>query len=398
MPENEERLKFTPGLPTYLQTCAFMRAVVGINPQDYSQMYKNIIDQAGNPQEIVDWSDPNTWINEKLGGNDRDLASKIWCETAGKVNPRHSRGCWYFIKNHELMRTNNTGTLVNTDKGIDFINNPIGNTVAQCDRNEGILNIIQLLIEHNPSRKSELLPEYSEFCRGFSTYQAQFLIGVSLFERITNLIDRGLIIRNGVRYEITEAAIAYNNNYSHLIIGRAVSTKQANIQRTIMEINNEAREKLKGKLAVIDPFKFEHLIKALLEAMNYTNVEVTSPRGDLGVDVVGDIELGISSIREVVQVKRHVASINRDTLDRLRGSLHRFGAMRGTIITTGKFARGTKDATLEMGAAPITLIDGEKLLDLLSQYEIGISKKKFEFYEYDESSLEGFFDQEDEEG
>ena len=42
-------------------------------------------------------------------------------------------------------------------------------------------------------------------------------------------------------------------------------------------------------------------------------------------------------------------------------------AVRGTIITTGDVSRGTAQAAFERGAAPITLIDGEKLLDLLIQ-------------------------------
>jgi hypothetical protein len=70
--------------------------------------------------------------------------------------------------------------------------------------------------------------------------------------------------------------------------------------------------------------------------------------GDHGVIVVADIELGISSVREVVQAKRQKGSINRRVLDELRGSLHRFSAVRGTVITSG-----TKQAAFERGAAPI---------------------------------------------
>jgi hypothetical protein len=36
--------------------------------------------------------------------------------------------------------------------------------------------------------------------------------------------------------------------------------------------------------------------------------------------------------------------------------------VRGTIIATGSFSSSTKQAAFERGAAPITLIDGEKLL------------------------------------
>ena len=44
---------------------------------------------------------------------------------------------------------------------------------------------------------------------------------------------------------------------------------------------------------------------------------------DKGVDIVANIELGISSVREVIQAKRHKGSVNRTVLDQFRGSLMR---------------------------------------------------------------------------
>jgi restriction system protein len=67
--------------------------------------------------------------------------------------------------------------------------------------------------------------------------------------------------------------------------------------------------------------------------------------------------------------------------------LHRFGAVRGTIITTGDFSKGTKDAAFEAGAAPITLINGQKLIELLIEYGLGVHKKTIEVWELDEQSL-----------
>jgi restriction system protein len=115
------------------------------------------------------------------------------------------------------------------------------------------------------------------------------------------------------------------------------------------------------------------------------------------VDVVANIEFGISSVREVVQVKRHKGNIGRRVLDQLRGSLHRFNAVRGTIITTGGFSRGTIQAAFERGAAPITLIDGEKLLDLLVEHEIGATKSSVEYIDFDASKLAQFESEEAEE-
>jgi restriction system protein len=78
----------------------------------------------------------------------------------------------------------------------------------------------------------------------------------------------------------------------------------------------------------------------------------------------------------------------------LRGSLHRFKAQKGTIITTGDFGKGAKDAAFEMGAAPITLINGDTLIDLLVQHGIGLKKKTIEYYEVDEEVFQAVPDEE----
>jgi restriction system protein len=146
---------------------------------------------------------------------------------------------------------------------------------------------------------------------------------------------------------------------------------------------NDVRQRLHDTLNEMDPFKVEVLIQRLLQAMDYENVEVTSRSGDGGVDVVADIEVGITPVREVVQVKRRRGNIQRRILDELRGSLHRFDATRGTIITTGGFSSGARSAAFERGAAPITLIDGERLVDLLIEHEIGVRKRSLQLVEFE---------------
>ena len=134
------------------------------------------------------------------------------------------------------------------------------------------------------------------------------------------------------------------------------------------------RERLRELLLDMDPFAFEHLVKRLLEKMDYQKVEVTTRSGDGGVDVIADIEVGITSVREVVQAKRHKQAVQRKDLDALRGSLYRFDAVRGTIITTSRFSKGTEEAASARGAHPITLIDGDTLVDLLIKHGIGVKK------------------------
>ncbi len=140
----------------------------------------------------------------------------------------------------------------------------------------------------------------------------------------------------------------------------------------------------------MNPFQFEHLIKRLLEEMGYDDVEVTAASNDKGVDVVADIELGISRVREAIQVKRQQSNVGRTVLDGLRGSLHRFDAVRATIITTSGFSKGAKHAAFDKGVAPITLIDGDRLLDLLIEYDIGVRRREIRILEFDGESLSQF--------
>ena len=210
--------------------------------------------------------------------------------------------------------------------------------------------------------------------------------------RLRNLLARKLVEQEGRNYKLTDAG-------SEWLSAQATEAEDEEglekIRKLNVELRAQVRESIIETLKDIDPFAFEQLIRKLLQAMRYDDVEVTAASNDKGVDVVGNIELGITSVREVVQVKRHQANIQRPVLDALRGSLHRFGAMQGTIITVGGFSKGTREAAFERGAPPITLIDGQKLVDLLTEHGIGVRKKVIEVWEFDAS---GFADLEDADG
>jgi restriction system protein len=104
------------------------------------------------------------------------------------------------------------------------------------------------------------------------------------------------------------------------------------------------------------PYRFEHLIRDLLEARGYEDVMVTRESGDKGVDVLATVQFGITTITEVIQVKRHRESIGLPVLDQLRGALSYFKALRGTLITLFSFSKGCIDAAIYRGAAPIYIL------------------------------------------
>ena len=112
---------------------------------------------------------------------------------------------------------------------------------------------------------------------------------------------------------------------------------------------------------------------------------MTDPtRPHIGGDVTGRSIRHHHRHRSGAGQAAHKGNIGRPVLDQLRGSLPYHKAIRGTLITLGNFSKGCTEAALYPGAAPITLINGEKLLDMLIEHEIGIRKRPAQLYELDE--------------
>lgn len=82
----------TPLFPTYAQVKAMMKAVSGYSLKSVRSMITAILEQTGTPQNPVDWSEPDLWINERLSGVDAEIALRIWQTDDHILNPRHSYG------------------------------------------------------------------------------------------------------------------------------------------------------------------------------------------------------------------------------------------------------------------------------------------------------------------
>jgi len=214
LPEHEDadaRVR-VPLFPTYEEVRRLLTIWDGRPRQQVTGLEASLRQLTGTPQNTVDWSDPDTWIADRLAEEDRDLAEAIWTRSSKTINPRHTYGAWLLSQRYRLMQEQPDGRLALTETGRDFVEHEAGATELALDA---------------PSVR--------------------------------------IVVASGG----------------------------------------------------------ENLVKRLLEEMDYENVEVTTRSGDGGVDVVADIELGISSVREVVQAKRHRRAIQRKALDALRGSLYR---------------------------------------------------------------------------
>lgn len=361
-----------------------MQVLEGVAKSDVTHLIQSIWQQTGTPQNPVDWSEPDNWIAERISGNDAALAQKIWQETQRVVNPRHMYGAYLFINGFDLLVPDADDIYRLSDDGRAFLaNDP--RTVQTLDEAEGLIKLLSMLATKTQAKRGDLLPEWSEYLQEHSKYGTPGTFKDTLSRRLANLVERGLVAREGNRYTITEAGL----QYAEQSLPKSEDPKRA-VLRAVNAHNAQQRDALRALLAVMPPYQFEHLIGDLMEAMGYEDVTVTKQSGDKGVDVVATVQFGITTVREVVQVKRHggKATIQRQIIDQLRGSLPYHQAIRGTLITLGKISKGATEAALFPGAAPITLIDGEKLLDLLIEHGIGIKKRPVELWEVDAAALE----------
>ena len=119
-------------------------------------------------------------------------------------------------------------------------------------------------------------------------------------------------------------------------------------------------------------------------------VNVTGKTGDGGIDGNGLLQINtFVSYQVLFQCKRYAGSVTASQVRDFRGAM--MGrADKGIIMTTGTFTKDAKREAIRDGVPPIELVNGEKLLDMFKQLELGL--KPVTTYEVDSSFFEEFRD------
>lgn len=148
------------------------------------------------------------------------------------------------------------------------------------------------------------------------------------------------------------------------------------IEGEIEKHNRKIRKELHRKLFEMDWEKFENLIDTLFVKMGF-ETDSTPPTSDGGVDVRGTLLIGgVVRIRMAVQVKRWKHNVRAPTIQQLRGSL---GAHeQGLIVTTSDFSKGARKEAEKEDRSPVALMNGEELVFLLVENEIGVQRKSYD--------------------
>lgn len=148
------------------------------------------------------------------------------------------------------------------------------------------------------------------------------------------------------------------------------------------------RDQLLEIILKIPPAGFERLCQRLLRESGFQEVTVTQRTGDGGIDGIGILQINpFVTFKVLFQSKRYAGSVSSPQIRDFRGAM--MGrADKGIIITTGSFTIDAKREAIRDGVPPIELVDGEKLLDLFEELELGLKPRTT--YDVDQDFFEDF--------
>lgn len=206
-------------------------------------------------------------------------------------------------------------------------------------------------------------------------------------------IDNGLLITEGKTPEATMIAQittdmkraksrGENGRFvkgSRGLYGLAEQVEEGLAQQ-IATHREEVEEQLLSNVKALSPKEFEELVGQLLAEMGFDDVEVTKIGGDGGIDVRGTLQIGdVIRIKMAVQAKRWENNVQSPTVQQVRGSLGNHE--QGLIITTSNFSEGARAEANQADRDPVALMNGEQLVKLLMEYNIGVRRIPQELFE-----------------
>ena len=166
------------------------------------------------------------------------------------------------------------------------------------------------------------------------------------------------------------------------------SSPQDLIDSGFSAIELQIKSDLLERLNDIDPYYFEKVILILLKKMGYGDFIETSKSKDGGIDgVINEDKLGLEKI--YIQAKRYNENKVRE-----KDIRNFIGAMsgdtnKGVFVTTSAFDNSAVKKAHDAHHS-IILIDGNKLVDLMHQYGVGVQVRNvYEVKEVDEDFFEG---------
>jgi restriction system protein len=143
-------------------------------------------------------------------------------------------------------------------------------------------------------------------------------------------------------------------------------------QRLRYSLANDLLQQIKN----CPPSMFEKLVVELLVKMGYGGSrrdagQAVGKSGDEGIDgIIKEDRLGLDII--YIQAKRWENAVGRPEVQKFAGALQGQRARKGILITTSSFTKDAQDYASKI-ESKIVLIDGEKLTQLMIDFNLGVS-------------------------
>lgn len=173
-----------------------------------------------------------------------------------------------------------------------------------------------------------------------------------------------------------------NSNSSVSSTGNTRVTTATPLEAIIENYNtlkHALQQELLDKIMNNTPQFFEQLIVDLIVAMGYGGSvqdagKAVGKSGDGGIDgVIKEDVLGLDKI--YLQGKRWTNPVSRPDIQSFVGSLVGYKANKGIFITTSRFTKESIEYATSIDKSLI-LIDGDKLTDLMFEYNVGVSNEQ----------------------
>lgn len=138
----------------------------------------------------------------------------------------------------------------------------------------------------------------------------------------------------------------------------------------------EYAQAIAAKLLALPAAGFERFCQRLLRESGFQQVTVTGQSGDGGIDGIGILQVNaLVSFKVLFQCKRYRGAVGPGHVRDFRGAM--MGrADKGIILTTGSFTVDARKEAVRDGGPAIELVDGDKLVEMLEQLELGLKPRR----------------------
>jgi len=169
--------------------------------------------------------------------------------------------------------------------------------------------------------------------------------------------------QNTVRSSLTVFNVNHAMNFFS-VIGRKDLVPEVE-----QKIESNYYETILNRILALNAEEFEILITKVLTALGFEGATHTGKVHDGGVDATGELNVAnMATVKLFVQVKRYQLGkkIDANTVKALRANIPAGG--QGAFITTADYQAKAFDIALEIGFPRIGLINGEQLVDILTEH------------------------------